>query len=57
MPENFLTLSAEDRLEALRVATTNSGRPEHLLEKDVMVVWAVHHPMEFRAICSSIARS
>jgi hypothetical protein len=41
MPENFLTLSAEDRLEALRVAATNSGRPEHLLEKDVMVVWAV----------------
>ena len=41
MPENFLTLSREERLEALQVAATNSGRPEHLLEKDVMVVWAV----------------
>ena len=41
MPENFLTLSREERLEALQVAATSSGRPEHLLEKDVMVVWAV----------------
>jgi hypothetical protein len=39
--ENFLTLSREERLEALQVAATNSGRPEHLLEKDVMVVWAI----------------
>jgi predicted nucleotidyltransferase component of viral defense system len=40
VPENFITLSPEDRLEALQVAATASGRPEHLLEKDVMVVWA-----------------
>jgi predicted nucleotidyltransferase component of viral defense system len=25
----------------LQVAATKSGRPEHLLEKDVIVVWAV----------------
>jgi Nucleotidyl transferase AbiEii toxin, Type IV TA system len=41
MAENYLTLSREDRLEALGVAATNSGRPIHLLEKDVWVVWAL----------------
>lgn len=41
MPENYLTLSREDRLEALQVAATNSGRPVHLLEKDIWVVWAI----------------
>lgn len=40
MPD-FLTLSAEDRLEALRLAEDRSGRPAHLLEKDVWVVWAL----------------
>ena len=42
MAENYLTLSREDRLEALGVAATNSGRPIHLLEKDVWVVWALN---------------
>jgi hypothetical protein len=41
MPENYLTLSREDRLEALGVAATHSGRPVHLLEKDIWVVWAI----------------
>ena len=41
MAENYLTLSREDRLEALGVAATASGRPVHLLEKDVWVVWAI----------------
>jgi hypothetical protein len=41
MAENYLTLSPEDRLEALGVATTASGRPVHLLEKDIWVVWAI----------------
>jgi hypothetical protein len=41
MPETFLNLSPEDRREALGVAATESGRPEHLLEKDVWVVWAL----------------
>jgi hypothetical protein len=41
MAETFLDLSPEDRLEALGVAATNSGRPQHLLEKDVWVVWAL----------------
>lgn len=42
MAESYLTLSRDDRLEALGVAATNSGRPVHLLEKDVWVVWAVN---------------
>src|SRR5215831_14834946 len=41
MAEPFLTLSREDRLEALGVAATESGRPVHLLEKDIWVVWAI----------------
>ena len=41
MAENYLTLSPEDRLEALGVATTKSARPVHLLEKDIWVVWAL----------------
>jgi Nucleotidyl transferase AbiEii toxin, Type IV TA system len=41
MAEKYLTLSREDRLEALGVAITNSGRPVHLFEKDIWVVWAI----------------
>jgi hypothetical protein len=41
MVERFLDLSRADQLEALGVAATQSGRPAHLLEKDVWVVWAV----------------
>jgi hypothetical protein len=41
MAENYLTLSREDRLEALGVAATRSGRSAHLLEKDIWVVWTL----------------
>jgi len=41
MTEQFLMLSPEDRLEVLGVAATESGRPIHLLEKDIFVVWAI----------------
>jgi hypothetical protein len=41
MAEPYLKLSANDRLEALGVAATASGRPVHLLEKDIWVVWAL----------------
>ncbi|UFW90479.1 nucleotidyl transferase AbiEii/AbiGii toxin family protein [Bradyrhizobium barranii] len=41
MAEPYLTLSANDRLEALGVVATASGRPVHLLEKDIWVVWAL----------------
>jgi predicted nucleotidyltransferase component of viral defense system len=41
MPESFLALSAADRRDALGVAGEASGRPPHLLEKNVWVVWAL----------------
>lgn len=41
MAEPFLSLSAKDRRDALGVAADRSGRPAHLLEKDVWVVWAL----------------
>ena len=42
MPE-FFPLSREDQREALLAAAERSGRPLHLLEKDVWVVWALRH--------------
>ncbi len=39
----FFTLSAHERLEALVLAADASGRPPHLLEKDVWVVWSLRH--------------
>lgn len=41
MAELFLTLSAEERREALGVAAAQTARPAHLLEKDVWVVWTL----------------
>lgn len=41
MAEAFLRLSAQDRRDALGVAADRSGRPAHLLEKDVWVVWTL----------------
>jgi len=41
MSEPFLSLPPGDRKEALAVAADRSGRPAHLLEKDVWVVWAL----------------
>jgi len=41
MADAFLRLSANDRRDALGVAADRSGRPAHLLEKDVWVVWAL----------------
>lgn len=39
MVEAFLKLSPADRREALAVAAAASGRPIHLLDKDVWLVW------------------
>lgn len=41
MADPFLHLPVEDRREALSVAADRSGRPGHLLEKDVWVVWSL----------------
>ena len=40
---DFFELSASERLEALAQAANASGRPPHLLEKDVWVVWSLRH--------------
>lgn len=42
MPE-FFALSRDDQREALLAAAERSGRPPHLLEKDVWVVWTLRH--------------
>ena len=41
MAESYVALSRDERLEALGVVATASGRPVHLLEKDIWVVWAL----------------
>ncbi|NIF51266.1 MULTISPECIES: nucleotidyl transferase AbiEii/AbiGii toxin family protein [Burkholderiaceae] len=41
MAENFFSLSTDDRREALEYARDQTGRPAHLLEKDVWVVWTL----------------
>ncbi|MGL9623659.1 nucleotidyl transferase AbiEii/AbiGii toxin family protein [Bradyrhizobium sp. U531] len=41
MADAFLLLPVAERREALSVAADRSGRPAHLLEKDVWVVWAL----------------
>lgn len=46
MAEAFLRLSGKDRLDALGVAADRLGRPAHLLEKDVWVVWAIQQLFE-----------
>lgn len=42
MAEYFFTLGQDDRREALEFARAETGRPTHLLEKDVWVVWTLH---------------
>lgn len=41
MPDAYFDLSLNDRNDALQVAASRSGRPAHLLEKDIWVVWTL----------------
>ena len=41
LPDSFFNLSLKDRRDALQVAASRSGRPAHLLEKDVWIVWTL----------------
>ena len=41
MAESWLALSRQDQAEALEVAAARIGRPAHLLEKDIWVVWVL----------------
>lgn len=40
---SFFALTAKERLEVLEAAAERSGRPAHLLEKDIWVVWTLEH--------------
>jgi hypothetical protein len=48
MPESFFHLSAREQEEALQAAASGSGRPPHLLERDIWVVWALSALFESR---------
>jgi hypothetical protein len=41
MSEIYFQLSPKDKADALNVGATVSGRPPHLLEKDIWVVWSL----------------
>jgi len=41
MAESWFSLSRTDQAEALEVAAAQTGRPPHLLEKDIWVVWTL----------------
>ena len=41
MADSWFTLSRKDQAEALEVAAAQTGRPPHLLEKDIWVVWTL----------------
>jgi len=41
MPERYFQLSTGDKRDLLEMAAERSGRPPHLLEKDVWIVWAL----------------
>ncbi len=41
MADSFFSLSEPDQREALEVARAATGRPAHLLEKDLWVVWTL----------------
>jgi hypothetical protein len=41
MPESWFSLSRNDQAEALEYAAARTGRPAHLLEKDIWVVWVL----------------
>ncbi|OAH97082.1 hypothetical protein A1353_23485 [Methylomonas methanica] len=41
MAESWFLLSRADQAEALEFAAARTGRPAHLLEKDIWVVWAL----------------
>lgn len=42
MTDYFFDLSEDDRREAMEYVRSRTGRPVHLLEKDVWVVWALN---------------
>lgn len=41
MAESWFSLSRDDQDEALEYASARTGRPAHLLEKDIWIVWVL----------------
>ncbi len=41
MAESWFSLSRDDQVEALEFAAARTGRPAHLFEKDIWVVWVL----------------
>lgn len=41
MTEPWFSLNTEDQIEVLEFAAARTGRPAHLLEKDIWVVWVL----------------
>jgi hypothetical protein len=41
MAESWFALNQADQVEAVEYAAAQSGRPAHLLEKDIWVVWTL----------------
>lgn len=41
MAESYLSLSAAEQIEVLAMGQERTGRPAHLLEKDIWVVWTL----------------
>ena len=48
MAEHYFALSKEDQGEVIEQAREKTGRPTHLLEKDVWVVWTLGALFESR---------
>lgn len=46
MAASFFDLTDEHKRDALNLAATQSGRPAHLLEKDIWVVWCLNKLFE-----------
>lgn len=48
MSESFFSLSKKDQLEVIEHGRDKTGRPSHLIEKDIWVVWALQSLFESR---------
>lgn len=40
--QTYFSLTDQDKIDALETAASKLGRPTHLLEKDIWVVWSLN---------------
>lgn len=55
MAESWFSLSRDDQAEALEFAASRTGRPAHLLEKDIWVVWVLSAIYESDLVSSRVS--